>query len=122
MALVVIVPFIIVFSSVVFLLNMDTLKTISAIWAPWVGAVIGYFFGTRQVEMMIQKVESITGLAEQRSLDLENEKQKFVNKQLEYERLEAELVINNQVAQTQLKNAEQFIIILLQIINRGLPK
>jgi len=106
----------------VFFRDLETLKTISAIWAPWVGAVIGYFFGTRQVEMLIQKIEGITALAEQRLQDLEVEKQKFIEKQLENERLVTELVINNQAAENQLKNARLFIQIILQAINSRLPK
>jgi hypothetical protein len=121
-ALVVIVPFITVFSLVVLYRDLETLKTLSAIWAPWVGAVIGYFFGTRQVEVLIQKIEGITVLAEQRSRDLETEKQKVTEKRLENEQLVAELVMNNQRAENELSKAGDFIRILMQIINNRLPK
>ena len=108
-ALLVVVSFIILFTLVVFLKDMDTVKVVAAIWGSWVGAVIGYFFGARPVDALITKIDAITKLSEERLNDLEQEKNKLHEKSFEYERLRSELIQDNINAKTELAKAKTFI-------------
>jgi uncharacterized membrane protein len=54
MAILMIISFILIFTATLFTRDDATLKTVSAIWGTWVGAVIGYFFGSRQVDELIE--------------------------------------------------------------------
>jgi hypothetical protein len=51
LALVIIIPFIYLTASVIESKSYDMFKDLSAVWGIWVGAVIGYFFGSKQVEV-----------------------------------------------------------------------
>jgi|SRR5688500_1674738 len=108
-ALIVIVSFILVFSLVVFFKDLETLKVMSAIWGTWVGSVIGYFFGTRPVEALIAKIDGITKLSEQRLRELDEEKKKYYEKNLELEKLTNEMTIKHEMALDDINKAKAFI-------------
>jgi hypothetical protein len=55
----------------VMIFNENLLKDIAAIWGAWIGASIGYFFGSRPTEAMLH---SLINLVEQRKKDLEEER------------------------------------------------
>jgi len=74
-AMTVIVSFVIVFGLVTFYKDIETLKTVAAIWGVWIGAVIGYYFGSKPVESLM---ETIVALSQQRISDLESELKKHV--------------------------------------------
>ena len=39
----------------------NAFKDVAGIWGVWVGSVIGYFFGSRQVEELSRRVDSVLG-------------------------------------------------------------
>ena len=49
----------------VMVFNQNLFKDIASLWEAWIGAAIGYFFGSRPVDKLIEKIEDITKLAEQ---------------------------------------------------------
>ncbi len=55
LALIIIISFGAISASV--LNQIEIFKTVSSIWGAWVGAVIGYFFGSRPVEGLTRRVE-----------------------------------------------------------------
>jgi len=55
---------------VTFYKDVETLKTVSAIWGVWIGAVIGYYFGSKPVESLM---EANMNLSQQRISYLESE-------------------------------------------------
>jgi hypothetical protein len=55
----------------VMIFNENLLKDIAAIWGAWIGAAIGYFFGSRPTETILH---SLMESVDQRKKDLEEEK------------------------------------------------
>jgi cell shape-determining protein MreC len=85
-ALVIIIPYIIISSLIIFYLrDVQTFKEVTAIYAGWVGSVIGYFFGSRQVDKLVDKIDGLTRLSETRLKELEDEKRKYREKRSQYE-------------------------------------
>ncbi|MGC2572385.1 MAG: hypothetical protein WA364_12820, partial [Candidatus Nitrosopolaris sp.] len=67
-ALVIIVPFIVLtFLIILALRNIEMFKDVSAIYAGWIGISIGYFFGSKQVDVLIQKIGDIIRISEDRT-------------------------------------------------------
>lgn len=59
-ALFIIAPFIILtFIIIIYLRNIEYFKDVSAVYGAWVGIAIGYFFGSRQVENLTQRIEDL---------------------------------------------------------------
>jgi hypothetical protein len=77
----IIVPFtVLTFIVLLVLRDIEFFKDISAIYGAWVGIVIGYFFGSRKVETLIEQVDEFMDKLE--ITDEENDR--------EYEELEKE--------------------------------
>ena len=82
-ALVVIAPYIILtFVIIIYLRDIEIFKDVSAVYVGWVGAVIGYFFGSRQVDRLIEKIDGLVSLSEQRVKELEEERRKVADERL----------------------------------------
>ena len=60
-------------------------------YAGWVGAVIGYFFGSKQVDRMIEKVDGLVRISEQRLMELEEERRKVAIERLNVEKSKTEM-------------------------------
>lgn len=75
-AFTVIVGFIMIFLIVLIFKDNQTLQTVSSIWGVWIGAVIGYYFGARQVSSLSEDNKNLsTELGKtQKGLDLESQK------------------------------------------------
>jgi hypothetical protein len=58
-ALVVIIPFVVFTGMIIFFGIFENLKDLISIWTAWVGSVIGYFFGSRPVEALTDRVEKV---------------------------------------------------------------
>jgi cobalamin biosynthesis protein CobD/CbiB len=84
----IILPFtVLTFIILLILRDIEFFKDISAIYGAWVGIVIGYFFGSRKVETLIEQVDEfmdkleITDEENDREYEeLKNEKEKIENK------------------------------------------
>jgi len=93
-ALVIIVPFIVLtFLIILFLRDIETFKDVSAIYAGWIGISLGYFFGSKQVDVLIQKIGDIIRISEDRIKELEFEKKKYEENNLELQREKNQLEI-----------------------------
>ncbi len=92
LALVVIVPFIILtFLIILYLREIEIFKDVAAVYAGWVGGVIGYFFGSRQVDRMIEKIDGLVRISEQRVMELEEERRKVAIERLNVEKSKTEM-------------------------------
>ena len=86
-ALVIIVSFIsLTFLIILVLKNIDIFKDVSAIYVGWIGISLGYFFGSKQVDVLIQKIGDIIRISEDRTKELEFEKKKYEETNLELQR------------------------------------
>jgi hypothetical protein len=59
LALVVILPFVYFTGVTLTPTNIAVFKDIAPVWGAWVGSVIGYFFGARQVEALTERVNAV---------------------------------------------------------------
>jgi hypothetical protein len=57
--MVIIVPFIFFTAYIIITDKIEMFKDIAAVWGAWVGSVIGYFFGARQVEGLTQRINEV---------------------------------------------------------------
>lgn len=77
LAVILIIPFIFFTAYIIIFDKLETFKDVSAVWGAWVGSVIGYFFGSRQVDALIQKIDGIMRLSEQRVKELEESRRNY---------------------------------------------
>ncbi len=79
-AIIIILSFI-AFSGILILIfkDIEAFKDISAIWGVWVGIVIGYFFGSRKVETLTDKVDEFMNNMECSYDDYEKEYKELEN-------------------------------------------
>ena len=73
--------------------NIDIFKDVSAIYVGWIGISLGYFFGSKQVDVLIQKIGDIIRISEDRTKELEFEKKKYEETNLEVQREKNQLEI-----------------------------
>jgi hypothetical protein len=59
-AFTVIIGFITIFLVVLVFKDNETLQTVSSIWGVWIGAVIGYYFGARQVSALSEDNKNLS--------------------------------------------------------------
>ena len=91
----------------VMVFNQNLFKDIASLWGAWIGAAIGYFFGSRPVDKLIEKIEDITKLAEQYLRDLDITRNSLLFQQQQY--TQAQNIINQAyiIYQNQLRAAER---------------
>ena len=66
------------------LLNQpENIEKVGTLWGTWVGAVIGYFFGSRPVESLTKQNENLSRENESKKMELETEKTASVAKDQE---------------------------------------
>lgn len=59
-ALVIIVPYIILtYLLVLYLRNIEDFKDVSAIYGAWIGIAIGYFLGSRPVQLLTERIDEL---------------------------------------------------------------
>lgn len=77
LALVIIIPYIIISALIVFYLrDIQMFREVSLVFVGWVGSVIGYFFGSRQVDRLTEKIDGLVRISEERVKELEEERKK----------------------------------------------
>lgn len=89
-AKIIILAFSIIFGyAVVNEIGDETLKTI---WGVWIGAVIGYFFGSRPVAQLSKRTEDLLGMVKVKEEDLERKRNRLRDKQVKMESAKADAV------------------------------
>lgn len=72
-ALLIIVPFVGITLWLIYLNNIDAFKEIASVWGVWVGAVLGYYFGSRPMEALAKRVNSFMDTVDDSSEDYERQ-------------------------------------------------
>lgn len=62
---------------IVIILKPDLFKDIAALWGLWIGTALGYFFGSRPVDELIKKIDTINELTEKHLENLEASQKKY---------------------------------------------
>ena len=57
-------------------------REVSLVFVGWVGSVIGYFFGSRQVDRLTEKIDGLVRISEERVKELEEERKKVADERL----------------------------------------
>jgi hypothetical protein len=65
--------------------NIEYFKDVSSIYGAWIGIVIGYFFGSRKVEVLTEKIDNYMEFAEMTDNDWEQSYNTLFNEKQEIE-------------------------------------
>jgi hypothetical protein len=92
LALIIIGSYIIISAFTIFYLrDVQVFREVSLVYVGWVGAVIGYFFGSRQVDRLIEKIDGLVRIGEERLKELEEERRKVAIERLNVEKSKTEM-------------------------------
>lgn len=110
LALVIIVPYLIISALIVFYLrDIQMFREVSLVFVGWVGSVIGYFFGSRQVDRLTEKIDGLVRISEERVKELEEERKKVADERLIVEKSKTKMYEIMRQYEKELESAKDTI-------------
>ena len=84
-------------------------REVSLVFVGWVGSVIGYFFGSRQVDRLTEKIDGLVRISEERVKELEEERKKVADERLIVEKSKTKMYEIMRQYEKELESAKDTI-------------